>query len=169
MLEELNDAIEERVWEVNHDLRRADGSTRWDRFTDEEQALLGPLPAASEGPHIRMVSSNVTRSGVRALIGPLASAQLYGVEAAAEPSHGGPVRGLGRSTCSPWPTRTRNWAETLSTALGGPAGGGTRPRAYHRRRRGGRWTKRHFALSSDIFLTEQQRRTRNGPQTTEVV
>lgn len=45
-LGELNEAIEERVWEVNHDLRRADGSTRWERFTDEEQALLGPLPAA---------------------------------------------------------------------------------------------------------------------------
>jgi hypothetical protein len=45
-LEELNEAIEERVWEINHDLRRADGSTRWERFTDEEQALLGPLPAA---------------------------------------------------------------------------------------------------------------------------
>lgn len=45
-LSELNEAIEERVWEVNHDLRRADGSTRWERFTSEEQPLLGPLPAA---------------------------------------------------------------------------------------------------------------------------
>jgi transposase len=44
-LEELNDAIDERVGEVNHDLRRADGTTRWERFTDEEQPLLATLPA----------------------------------------------------------------------------------------------------------------------------
>jgi len=46
-LEELNDAIDERVAEVNHDLRRADGTTRWERFTAEEQPLLGGLPATS--------------------------------------------------------------------------------------------------------------------------
>lgn len=44
-LAELNEAIEERVGEVNHDLRRADGTTRWERFTVEEQPLLAPLPA----------------------------------------------------------------------------------------------------------------------------
>lgn len=44
-LEELNDAIEERVGEVNHDLRRADGTTRWEQFSAEEQPLLAPLPA----------------------------------------------------------------------------------------------------------------------------
>lgn len=43
-LAELNEAIDERVWEINHDLRRADDSTRWERFTTEEQALLAPLP-----------------------------------------------------------------------------------------------------------------------------
>lgn len=45
MLAELNEAIDERVWEVNHDLRRADGTTRWEQFTGEEQALLAALPA----------------------------------------------------------------------------------------------------------------------------
>ncbi|HET8961776.1 IS21 family transposase [Nocardioides sp.] len=44
-LAELNDAIDERVYEVNHDLRRADGTTRWERFTGEEQPLLAALPA----------------------------------------------------------------------------------------------------------------------------
>ena len=44
-LAELNDAIEERVGEVNHDLRRADGTTRWEVFTGEEQPLLAALPA----------------------------------------------------------------------------------------------------------------------------
>ncbi|MGL5857463.1 MAG: IS21 family transposase [Angustibacter sp.] len=44
-LAELNDAIDERVWEVNHDLRRADGTTRWEQFTAEEQPLLAALPA----------------------------------------------------------------------------------------------------------------------------
>jgi hypothetical protein len=44
-LAELNEAIDERVAEVNHDLRRADGTTRWERFTGEEQALLAALPA----------------------------------------------------------------------------------------------------------------------------
>lgn len=44
-LNELNDAIDERVAEVNHDLRRADGTTRWERFTGEEQPLLAALPA----------------------------------------------------------------------------------------------------------------------------
>lgn len=43
-LEELNDAIDERVGEVNHDLRRADGTTRWERFITEEQPLLAALP-----------------------------------------------------------------------------------------------------------------------------
>lgn len=43
-LAELNEAIAERVAEINHDIRRADGSTRWERFTAEEASLLGPLP-----------------------------------------------------------------------------------------------------------------------------
>lgn len=43
-LAELNEAIAERVWEINHDLRRADGSTRWERFETEEAHLLGLLP-----------------------------------------------------------------------------------------------------------------------------
>lgn len=43
-LAELNEAIAERVHEINHDLRRADGSTRWERFTAEEAPLLAPLP-----------------------------------------------------------------------------------------------------------------------------
>ena len=45
-LEELNEAIAERVWEVNHDLRRADGTTRWERFSAEEHPVLAPLPDA---------------------------------------------------------------------------------------------------------------------------
>lgn len=45
-LEELNEAVEERVAEVNHDLRRADGTTRWEQFTAEEQPLLAALPAS---------------------------------------------------------------------------------------------------------------------------
>lgn len=45
-LSELNDAISERVREINHDLRRADDSTRWERFDTEEAHLLGPLPDA---------------------------------------------------------------------------------------------------------------------------
>ena len=43
-LAELNEAIDERVWEINHDLRRADDTTRWERFTAEEAPLLAPLP-----------------------------------------------------------------------------------------------------------------------------
>ncbi|MEI6620778.1 MAG: IS21 family transposase [Actinomycetes bacterium] len=43
-LAELNEAIAERVHEVNHDIRRADGSTRAERFTTEEAPLLSPLP-----------------------------------------------------------------------------------------------------------------------------
>lgn len=43
-LSELNDAIDERVREINHDIRRADNTTRWERFEAEEAALLGPLP-----------------------------------------------------------------------------------------------------------------------------
>lgn len=44
-LDDLNDAITERVREINHDIRRVDGSTRWERFDEEEAALLGPLAA----------------------------------------------------------------------------------------------------------------------------
>jgi transposase len=46
-LSELNDAIDERVREINHDIRRADDTTRWERFEAEEQPLLGPLPDAA--------------------------------------------------------------------------------------------------------------------------
>lgn len=46
-LSELNEAIEERVAEINHDLRRADDSTRWERFEAEEKHLLGSLPDAA--------------------------------------------------------------------------------------------------------------------------
>lgn len=45
-LSELNEAIDERVREINHDLRRADDTTRWERFEAEEASLLGPLPDA---------------------------------------------------------------------------------------------------------------------------
>ncbi|MFG3398785.1 IS21 family transposase [Streptomyces parvus] len=44
-LDDLNEAIAERVHEVNHGIRRVDGTTRWERFTEEEAMLLGPLPA----------------------------------------------------------------------------------------------------------------------------
>ncbi len=46
-LSELNEAIAERVWEINHDIRRVDGTTRWERFETEEQPLLG---GAARGP-----------------------------------------------------------------------------------------------------------------------
>ncbi len=45
-LSELNDAIDERVREINHDIKRADDSTRWERFATEEAHLLAPLPDA---------------------------------------------------------------------------------------------------------------------------
>lgn len=43
-LRELNEAISERVHEINHDLTRADDTTRWQWFEAEEAAELGPLP-----------------------------------------------------------------------------------------------------------------------------
>lgn len=43
-LAELNDAIDERVHEVNHELRRADGTTRFEVFTAEEAPVLSALP-----------------------------------------------------------------------------------------------------------------------------
>jgi len=46
-LDDLNAAIGERVREINHDIRRVDGSTRWERFSQEEAGLLGPLPSDS--------------------------------------------------------------------------------------------------------------------------
>ncbi|WP_342384255.1 IS21 family transposase [Agrococcus sp. KRD186] len=46
-LSELNEAIDERVREINHDIRRADDTTRWERFEAEEAHLLGPLPDAA--------------------------------------------------------------------------------------------------------------------------
>jgi transposase len=44
-LADLNFAIAERVREINHDIRRADGTTRWDQFEAEEAPRLAPLPA----------------------------------------------------------------------------------------------------------------------------
>lgn len=43
-LAELNEAIDERVGEINHDIKRADGTTRWERFDAEEAPLLAALP-----------------------------------------------------------------------------------------------------------------------------
>jgi transposase len=43
-LAELNEAIDERIYDINHDIRRADGTTRFELFTAEEAALLSPLP-----------------------------------------------------------------------------------------------------------------------------
>lgn len=43
-LAELNEAILERVNEINHDIPRADDTTRWERFTAEEFGELGVLP-----------------------------------------------------------------------------------------------------------------------------
>jgi len=43
--DELNTAIEERMVEVNEQMRRADGSTRYERFLAEEAQMLQPLPA----------------------------------------------------------------------------------------------------------------------------
>jgi transposase len=43
-LTDVNDAITERLDEVNHGIRRADGTTRFERFSEEEAPLLKPLP-----------------------------------------------------------------------------------------------------------------------------
>lgn len=43
-LADLNEAITERVREINEQIRRADGTTRWERFETEEAALLAVLP-----------------------------------------------------------------------------------------------------------------------------
>ncbi|MBP1324829.1 transposase [Leucobacter exalbidus] len=43
-LTDLNAAIAIRVHEINHDIRRVDGSTRYERFSTEEAGFLGPLP-----------------------------------------------------------------------------------------------------------------------------
>ncbi|WP_198416613.1 IS21 family transposase [Cryobacterium ruanii] len=45
-LGEMNAAIEERMRKINHDIRRADDTTRWERFDAEERELLAPLPDA---------------------------------------------------------------------------------------------------------------------------
>jgi transposase len=42
---ELREAVGERVEEINREIRRADGTTRQERFDAEEASRLGPLPA----------------------------------------------------------------------------------------------------------------------------
>ncbi|KGJ76955.1 hypothetical protein GY21_08510 [Cryobacterium roopkundense] len=44
MTTELNAAIEERLREINHGIRRADDTTRRERFDSKERELLGALP-----------------------------------------------------------------------------------------------------------------------------
>lgn len=44
-LAELNTAIEERVREINEDIRRVDGTSRHEQFLQDEAHLLQPLPA----------------------------------------------------------------------------------------------------------------------------
>ena len=48
-LADVNAAISERVEEVNHGIRRADGTTRFERFSEEEAPLLKPLPNQAFG------------------------------------------------------------------------------------------------------------------------
>lgn len=43
-IEDLNDAIAQRVVEINHQMRRKDGSTRFERFEAEEREHLNSLP-----------------------------------------------------------------------------------------------------------------------------
>ena len=43
-LPDVNAAVREHLHEINHSIRRADGSTRFERFTQEEAAALSPLP-----------------------------------------------------------------------------------------------------------------------------
>jgi hypothetical protein len=43
-LSELNAEIQVRVKEINHDIRRANDTTRWEVFLSEEAAQLAPLP-----------------------------------------------------------------------------------------------------------------------------
>jgi hypothetical protein len=43
-ISELNAEIEGRVREINHDIRRANDTTRWEVFEAEEAARLAPLP-----------------------------------------------------------------------------------------------------------------------------
>src|SRR5699024_8121259 len=42
-LSDMNEAIAERVHEINHDIRRADDTTRFDRFASDEAPLLAAL------------------------------------------------------------------------------------------------------------------------------
>jgi transposase len=44
-LPDVNAAVRELLIEINHGIRRVDGSTRFERFTEEEAATLAPLPA----------------------------------------------------------------------------------------------------------------------------
>ncbi|MEC5182029.1 hypothetical protein RCH07_003402 [Arthrobacter sp. CG_A4] len=46
---ELNTAIDERVAEINGQIRRVDGSTRYEQFSQEEAHLLQPLPPEQFG------------------------------------------------------------------------------------------------------------------------
>ena len=43
-LGDLNTAIGERLWDINHVMRRKDGTTRWQRFEEEERGHLHALP-----------------------------------------------------------------------------------------------------------------------------
>ncbi|USX44887.1 Mu transposase domain-containing protein [Dietzia kunjamensis] len=43
-VEALNAAIDDRVAEINTQIRRADGTTRWERFESDEAPLLAVLP-----------------------------------------------------------------------------------------------------------------------------
>lgn len=43
-LAELNTAIDERLEEINHRIRRVDGSSRYEQFSQDEAHLLQPLP-----------------------------------------------------------------------------------------------------------------------------
>ncbi len=43
-LGELNEAVDGRVFEINHEIRRAGGTTRFELFSQEEAPVLAPLP-----------------------------------------------------------------------------------------------------------------------------
>lgn len=43
-IKDLNDTIAQRIIEINHQMRRKDGSTRFERFETEEREHLNSLP-----------------------------------------------------------------------------------------------------------------------------
>ena len=146
-LAELNDAIDDRVFEINHEIRRADGTTRFELFSQEEAPALAPLPGEAfeqvEWKEVKVQRNYHVSAWLSALFGALAAGRAAAAAAADQQPGDGlrpgsrssprmPARPAGRASTPPI-RRTCRRSTATSPGCGRAAGSWTGPARTGRR------------------------------------